>query len=87
MSEERVCRRCLLRESGREDTLADIHARIARLSPTERAPQALYDARLAVCCGCAHLIGGVCVKCGCYPEFRAAFLRQRCPMRLWDTQK
>ncbi|MBR4727792.1 MAG: hypothetical protein IK080_07875 [Clostridia bacterium] len=89
MHEERVCRRCLLRESGREETLADIQTRIARLSPAERAPQTLYDARLAVCTGCADLIGGVCVRCGCYPEFRAAFRRQTCPMRRWpkDIQK
>ena len=85
MSEARVCRRCLLLESGKEATLADIQMRIARLSTAERAPQALYDARLAVCCDCAHLIGGVCVKCGCYPAFRPAFRRQNCPMRLWNT--
>lgn len=86
MEEERICRRCLLRESGREETLADIRARIARLSPAERAPQALYDARLAACSACAQLIGGVCMKCGCYPEFRAAFRRQTCPARQWPPQ-
>ena len=28
---------------------------------------------------CEHLISGVCMKCGCYVEFRAAFKRNSCP--------
>lgn len=81
MDELRECRRCLLRESAQQDVYADIEERIKKLKPEERAAGDLYERRLAVCRGCESLISGVCMKCGCYPEFRAAFLNMRCPDR------
>ncbi len=83
MTENRVCRRCLLFESGREDVLASIHEHIARLPARDRAAQEEYQRRLNVCKACEHLAGGTCLKCGCYPEFRAAFRTQKCPVKLW----
>ena len=83
MEETRVCRRCLLLESGRGDTLAEIQKRIEALPAAERTPRVQYEARLAVCAACEALVGGTCLKCGCYPEFRAAFRRQGCPIRRW----
>ena len=83
MTQDRACRRCLLLESGREDVLASIHEHIARLPERDRAAQEVYRQRLDACKACEHLIGGTCFKCGCYPEFRAAFRTQKCPIRLW----
>lgn len=85
MSEDnlRQCRRCLLLQSGREDVLADIKSRIAAIPPKDRTPDGIYRARLECCAGCDHLVSGTCLKCGCYPEFRAAFVRNDCPAKKW----
>ena len=83
MTEERVCRRCLLVESGRGDVLEDIRIRIEKLSEKERAKSEIYEERLGICAECEFLADGTCLKCGCYPEFRAAFANNRCPQRKW----
>ena len=83
MSGERVCRRCLLWESGREDVLSDIRRRIEKIPPSEKCAPETYAERLKVCAACDQLADGTCLKCGCYPEFRASFARQRCPMKQW----
>ncbi len=73
------CKRCLLRESAEQDVYADIKARIEKLGADERADDMTYAARLDFCRECENLISGVCMKCGCYVEFRAAFKNNRCP--------
>lgn len=73
------CKRCLLQESAEADTLQDIQTRIDKLSPAEKAGEELYAQRLDACKTCDHLISGVCMKCGCYVEFRAAFRKMKCP--------
>lgn len=74
------CKKCLLRESFQEDVLESIKARIDKLSEKERADDDLYNLRLKQCENCENLISGVCMKCGCYVEFRAAFKNQHCPL-------
>ncbi len=59
--------------------LDGITERINELSPDEKADDELYSQRLNECKKCEHLISGVCMKCGCYVEFRAAFKKQNCP--------
>lgn len=56
-----------------------IKEKIEKLSPEERASQDVYEQRLSVCKDCEQLISGMCLKCGCYVEFRAAFKDKRCP--------
>ena len=73
------CKRCLLRESAEEDVFESIIKRIDSLSADERVGDELYRHRLALCKGCDSLISGVCMKCGCYVEFRAAFKKMNCP--------
>ncbi len=70
---------CLLRECAENGMLDDINIRIDKLSDGERADAETYEARLSCCKKCEHLISGVCMKCGCYVEFRAAFKKQKCP--------
>ena len=62
-----------------ENVLESITTRIDKLSPMEKADDNLYAKRLNACKECEHLISGVCMKCGCYVEFRAAFRKQNCP--------
>ena len=73
------CKRCLLRESAENDTFENIQSRIDRLRPEEKAEAELYQRRLDSCRECDHLISGICMKCGCYVEFRAAFRQMKCP--------
>ena len=75
----RDCKKCLLYESAEADILSDIKTKIDKLSEQERADEDLYSHRLSLCQQCDNLISGVCMKCGCYVEFRAAFLKQKCP--------
>lgn len=73
------CKKCLLREMAEDDVLESITVRIDKLKIDEKAEGELYSYRLAQCKECEHLISGVCMKCGCYVEFRAAFKKQKCP--------
>ncbi len=73
------CKRCLLRESAENDTFENIRGRIDKLRPEEKADEELYERRLDFCKACDHLISGICMKCGCYVEFRAAFRQMKCP--------
>ena len=73
------CKRCLLRESAEEDVYKDIRARIVKLPPRDRTDEDTYGRRLEACRSCDHLISGICMKCGCYVEFRAAFSKMKCP--------
>lgn len=83
MNDERICRRCLLLKSGKQDILADIQSRIERIPPDQKTDSNEYHLRLVTCGECEYLIDGVCLKCGCYPEFRAAFNKNRCPNKKW----
>lgn len=73
------CKRCLLREAAEADTFAAIRDKLDSLPADDRADDTLYHTRLEACKTCDHLLSGVCMKCGCYVEFRAAFRRQKCP--------
>ena len=73
------CKRCLLLESAEADTLNSIRERIDKLTDKEKVSEEIYNKRLSECRNCDYLISGVCIKCGCYVEFRAAFKRQKCP--------
>lgn len=75
----RECKKCLLYESAEVDMLKSIQEKISNLSPDEKSDDKLYAQRLEHCKRCDHLISGVCMKCGCYVEFRAAFKKMKCP--------
>ena len=73
----RFCR-CLLSEFWPE-MHASVAAAVALLGEAEKAPLAVYEARLGVCRACEHLVNGTCVLCGCYVESRAARRGMKCP--------
>lgn len=74
------CKRCLLRECAEKDIYNDIAERIKSLKQEEKVSDSVYMSRLALCKECEHLLSGVCMKCGCYVEFRSAFKNQHCPL-------
>lgn len=73
------CKKCLLYESAEGDILNDIKEKIAKLPENDKVSETEYQNRLEFCKICDNLISGVCMKCGCYVEFRAAFKKQKCP--------
>ena len=73
------CRRCLLNLEAERSVIDAINEKIASLSEKEKTSDSLYRERLDLCTKCDHLISGVCMKCGCYVELRAAFKSQGCP--------
>ena len=73
------CKKCLLYESAEGDLLKDIKEKISKLPEKDKCTEEEYAERLEHCKDCDNLISGVCMKCGCYVEFRAAFKMQKCP--------
>lgn len=81
----RNCKRCLLREmSEQEEYFRSLREYIENMDPDFRAPESLYEERLSICRGCDMLMQGMCRKCGCYVELRAAVKKNVCPQGSWD---
>lgn len=80
----RPCR-CLLKQAGEEELAETVREYISTLDPDIKAEPELYKSRLEKCEGCKSLNSGVCGKCGCYVEMRAAVRKNRCPSeeKLW----
>lgn len=68
---QRVCRRCLLRELDGE-YFQSIYQYIQNLPAEWKVDKETYAARLERCRECPHLINGMCELCGCFVEVRAA---------------
>lgn len=80
----RLCRRCLTRDmAGQEEYFRSLHEYIANLDSDIRAEEILYEKRLSVCRECDMLLQGMCRKCGCYVELRAAIGTNVCPDKRW----
>ncbi len=77
-----ICKKCLLREMAEADRKM-IEKYKAAIKRADRANDAEYEKRLAVCKACERLNEGTCSACGCYVELRAAAAAGRCPYRLW----
>lgn len=79
------CLRCMLLQSGEDETYKLIKEKINLLPESKKADDNLYQERLDICSVCDNLNGGVCLKCGCYVEWRAAVKSSHCPLskRLW----
>lgn len=76
--EARIPCRCLLADSWPALSVS-VAEYISLLSEEQKAPEDVYQARLAICLACDHLRDGTCTLCGCYVEARAAKRNQRCP--------
>ncbi len=76
---QRFCKRCLLLESDEKQVYESVKAFVDALPAEQRAGDELYARRLFVCKQCDCLLSGMCVKCGCFVEARAARASQNCP--------
>lgn len=67
-----VCRKCLLADMDPDETVRSILDYIKEIPPEKRTDSETYRRRLEICRSCGELVNGMCAKCGCYVELRAA---------------
>lgn len=75
---ENVCKRCLLLEAGEKASNDGLQDYLKTVDDSLKVSADVYRQRLSVCRSCDQLISGMCVKCGCYAELRAAFKNKAC---------
>ena len=83
MSENKKCKRCLLREAFPADYEKYVAGLLLKIPENAKASHALYQQRLSVCSACDQLQNGTCMGCGCLVELRAAYRKEKCPFRKW----
>lgn len=80
----RVCKRCLIRDmADQEEYFRSLQDYIENLDIDIKTPDTMYEERLALCRECEMLMQGMCRKCGCYVELRAALRKNACPAKQW----
>lgn len=79
----KFCLHCFLRECGRDETFRNIVEHIKKIADKDKSSGEEYQRRINICSECEFLSEGTCLKCGCYPEFKAAFKKQKCPIKKW----
>lgn len=73
------CKRCLLYEAGEKKAFEGVKDYLSTLPESEKINSSEYENRLSECKSCDNLISGMCLKCGCYVEIRAALKNKNCP--------
>lgn len=73
-----ICKKCLLLEAGENAAYETVQAYLDNLDESLRVDDDLYHSRLSQCKDCEFLIAGMCRKCGCYAEIRAALKNKSC---------
>ncbi|MDE6412551.1 MAG: hypothetical protein K2K42_01450 [Eubacterium sp.] len=82
---EHICKKCLLLEAGEEAAFKTVSDYLSTLDESLKVNNDLYNERLSYCKNCDYLIAGMCRKCGCYVEIRAALKDKDCPN--YDNKK
>lgn len=77
------CKRCLLYEMADKAAYESVRSYLETVPASEKADKNLYEKRLAVCKECEFLLAGMCRKCGCYVEIRAALVASGCSAEKW----
>ena len=73
------CKKCLLLEAGERKSYQTVKDYLNNLDSSLRVNDKEYNKRLSKCKNCEYLISGMCLKCGCYVEIRAALKNKNCP--------
>lgn len=73
------CKKCLLLEAGEKKSYETVKKYLDNLDSAFRVADKEYNSRLDKCRNCESLISGMCLKCGCYVEIRAALKNKKCP--------
>lgn len=68
----------MLLEAGKDKSYSQIGDLLSLTDSAEKVAEPEYNRRLLLCRDCDFLTDGMCVKCGCYVEYRAAFVNKCC---------
>lgn len=79
----RVCKRCLIRDMDEYEEYKNMFEYIGNLSDEIKSSHELYEKRMEACKQCDMLLNGMCRKCGCFVEMRAAVAKNYCPDKRW----
>lgn len=68
-----------------EEAFENVREYIQLIPEEKKTEETLYRKRLETCENCDCLVNGMCSKCGCFVEVRAAYKHNRCPHenKLW----
>lgn len=78
--EQRICKKCLLRDMPEGEYFQNMYHYIRNLTEDEKVPDQEYERRLSICRECGRLMSGMCTECGCFIEMRAALAVRHCPL-------
>ena len=81
--DNRICKKCLIRDMEEYEEYKNMFEYIRNLPEEIKAPQELYEHRMELCKECDMLLSGMCRKCGCFVEMRAAVTKNYCPGKKW----
>ena len=76
---DRFCKKCLLLEAGENAVYKTVSDYLETIDDSMKVSDEEYEKRLSYCKRCEYLISGMCRKCGCYIEVRAALKNKDCP--------
>ena len=84
----RFCRKCLLRDLGKDEYFRNLKDYIRNLDPELKVPEDVYEKRLERCRECGELSQGLCRVCGCFVELRAVMKKNACPLAkpAWESE-
>lgn len=74
-----VCKRCLLLQVDPDGLYKKVQELISLIPEDSKTSDAEYRRRLKICGQCEELQNGICRKCGCFVELRAATSSHYCP--------
>ncbi|HEX3078562.1 MAG TPA: DUF6171 family protein [Lachnospiraceae bacterium] len=74
-----MCKKCLLSDMDKDKYFESLYEYIAHLPIDIKTEEEEYTRRLSFCKQCENLLNGMCRKCGCYVEVRAAKKVNSCP--------
>ena len=87
MDSQRICKKCLTREMAESgEQFQNMWDYIDNLSADVKTTDPEYERRLSICKECEMLLAGMCRKCGCYVEMRAALKKNECPDHNWGAE-
>lgn len=66
-------------EAGEKASFESVSDYLAVIDSSLKVDDDEYKRRLSLCKDCNNLISGMCLKCGCYVEIRAALKNKNCP--------
>ncbi|MCH5325008.1 MAG: hypothetical protein J1E39_07305 [Eubacterium sp.] len=72
------CRRCLTAQLS-EEAFRTVSEYVSLIPKDKKTDDVSYHKRLEKCRACDELINGMCAKCGCFAEIRAAYAHRACP--------